>query len=273
MNKDAPAYYNNLDVGPDYAEPHVLIALPTRGDVCMETTASLYNMARHTKLKTIIYPSEGFTVAENRTRCVAVAMKDKMTHILWVDSDMGFPGWSLDALMEWKVPVIGANYPRKTVPPTPTAYADTDDYTGPLYSEIGATGIEQVKHIGFGLCLTHMAVFDKLMQIREGDNPPFFHQEPMKGGNRWCTEDVYFAHRCFKAGVPIYVDHDVSNAVIHVGKIHYDNRWTIAGRNIQLQRGRGENPGFGKEDFRRPDGSYPDLSPANTANGDTVIPT
>jgi hypothetical protein len=64
--------------------------------------------------------------------------------------------------------------------------------------------------IGFGLLLTRTSVFDG-----EYDMPLFAHHDE----HGYCTEDVTFCRKVRARGHEIWVDHDLSREVRHIGSI------------------------------------------------------
>jgi len=154
---------------------------------------------------------------EGRARLVARAYDNNATHILWLDSDMKFPADTISRLVNHNLAVVGANYPRKNIEARPTAYVDEDDYTGPVWSGERASGIQRVSHCGLGVMLCDMRVFDAL-------ELPFFAIEPQPPEFvKHCGEDVYFCRKLAKAGIEIYIDHDLSKEVAHIGDFEYTN--------------------------------------------------
>mgnify|MGYP003672467676 FL=1 len=233
----------------------VAIVLPTAGQMCVETAVSLANMVNLTDVETEIIHVKGFLVPEIRSKGVALAWEAKATHILWVDSDMGFPPWALNQLLEAELDIIGVNYPMKTVPPVPTAYVDDEDYTGPLYTETDQEGIQKVRHLGMGVMLTKISVFDRISSEIKDNKPPFFSFEPTPDGLRFMTEDIYFAQRCAEVGIELHVDHGLSQYIIHIGSMSYDNRQALWGRNLKKTMAKSDfnNFGFTEEDIGRLD--------------------
>lgn len=158
-------------------------------------------------------------LAEGRTRLVSRAFQLEATHILWVDSDMKFPEDAIPALLNRAVPVIGVNYPTKEIEARPTAYADNDDYVGPVWSGDNAEGIAEVSHCGMGLMLTDVRVFEALELPYfsfEAQAPDFIHT---------ATEDVYFCRKLKEKDIKVYIDHDLSKRCAHVGDFEYTNKF------------------------------------------------
>lgn len=133
-------------------------------------------------------------------------------YLLWADSDQTFPGDTVRRLMTSGKDIIGCNIAMKMVPSLPTArsysvkYPEVGDivYTGPE-----STGIEKIWRLGFGIMLINMEVFKKL------DRPYFNFSWSKDRGHK--GEDWAFCEAAEKVGYEIWVDHDVSKEVFHLG--------------------------------------------------------
>lgn len=198
------------------------IGVPSSGEWKSEFGMSLGYMLRRThnakRAKKVNFDTELIGIVghlpEVRHLIVREAYKDDCTHLLFLDADMTFPSDTLMHLLRHNLPAVGANYPRRTIPPLPTAYAlgafeNKDD--GVVYSH-DKEGLEEVKHIGFGCCLLDMRIFDAI-------STPYFMFEPAPPLNmRFRGEDVYFFEKLRReADIPVFVDHDLSKMVKHVG--------------------------------------------------------
>lgn len=159
-----------------------------------------------------VFCVSGSLLPDVRMRCVAEAAKWDATHMLFLDDDMTFPFDALQCLLRHNVPVVGANYSRRQLPLTTTAYKA--DKSGPLYTRPGDTGLVEVSHLGTGIMLIDMRVFE-LLEL------PFFAFEHFNDGKQLRGEDVYFCHKLIEAGVKIYVDQDLSQHVGHIGEWTY----------------------------------------------------
>ena len=154
---------------------------------------------------------------EARARLVARGYSREATHLVWIDSDMKFPADVIARLLNHNKPVVACNYPRKNMEAKPTAYIDDDGYVGPVWTGDNATGLQEVAHCGFGVMLTDMRVYDQL-------NLPYFSFEPMPPDNvKTLGEDVYFCRKLKDAGIPIFIDHDLSKQIAHIGSFEYTN--------------------------------------------------
>lgn len=239
----------------------IAIGIPARGEWSAATAVSVCDMVTHFAKgcagQIRIIPMNGFIVPEMRSRIWAEAEMWGATHVLYVDADMGFPEDALLRLLRHGKDIVGVNYPRKSFPYVPTAYGDSGDEIGPVYTREDSKGLQQVKHLGFGLVLIEMGVFDRLMAdtpeeeaahrlvktfVEENKaklpahirteltktQPAFFHFESVAGGTKWITEDVYFCRKAAEKGVKIYIDHDLSKQIRHIGTFSYQNYNSVA---------------------------------------------
>lgn len=144
-----------------------------------------------------------------------------VTHILWIDTDMEFPEDSLIRLLMHKKSVVGINYAVRGLPPRYVALKKvaTDTESGfHLATTPESTGLEEVEGLGFGLVLTRIDALNKL-PFDKGE--PFFNFEWLPTKRQWVGEDVFFWNLLRKAGVKLYVDHDLSKECGHIGQFTY----------------------------------------------------
>jgi hypothetical protein len=123
------------------------------------------------------------------------------THILWLDADMTFPPDAALRLLKHDREIVAANYVTRVAPSRPTAKRD-----GQCVSSSDATGLEAVDHVGMGVFLMKTAVVANIPA------PRFWYSTPTE------TEDVYFCRLLRAAGHEIWIDHDLSKLVGHVGQ-------------------------------------------------------
>lgn len=152
---------------------------------------------------------------ENRHILVSRALNFEATHLLFWDADIKAPADCIVKLVNHHLPIVAINYAKKEPEARPTAYIDTDGYTGPCYSQAHHTGLQEVSSCGFGLMLIEAGVFEKL-------SPPFFQFTQVgQDGIKTETEDVFFCHKAKEAGFPIVIDHDLSKECAHLGDWEY----------------------------------------------------
>jgi len=202
----------------------ILICVPSHGDCktgflhsAVRAAIHFSSLAYDGKKEVDITIVKGSLLPQVRAMLVARAYDYNATHILWVDTDMKFPPDTITRLLNHNVAVVAANYPRKNLEARPTAYADGDDYVGPVWTGENSTGLQEVAVAGFGVMLTDMRVFDAL-------ELPFFAILPQPPDNvKHVGEDVYFCRKLHDAGIPVHIDHDLSKQVGHIGEFEYTN--------------------------------------------------
>lgn len=126
------------------------------------------------------------------------------THILWLDADMRFPANTALRLLRHDKEIVAANYVSRTARPRPTAMRN-----GKPVSSTNAYGLELVDHVGMGVFLMHTSVNQDLPR------PRFWYSTMTE------TEDVYFCNLLRKYGHEIWIDHDLSKEVGHMGQYLY----------------------------------------------------
>ena len=126
------------------------------------------------------------------------------THILWLDADMTFPKDTALRLLRHEKEVVAANYVSRTARPRPTAMRN-----GKCVSSVDASGLQEVDHVGMGVFLMNTSVVKNLPQ------PRFWYSTATE------TEDVYFCRLLRAADRDIWIDHDLSREVGHVGQFTY----------------------------------------------------
>ena len=73
----------------------------------------------------------------------------------------------------------------------------------------GKSGIEQVTAVGFGVTLVKAEVFKKI--------PKPWHDIIWTDHGSVIGEDVTFCVRCLENDIPVFVDHDLSMHIGHIG--------------------------------------------------------
>lgn len=157
---------------------------------------------------------EGSMIADNREKLGhAMLAVPEATHALFLDDDMVFPGDLLFQLLQHDLPIVGCNYPFRTAH---RGFTAGTLYGDPMVTSAKSTGLEPAAWVGFGAVLIHRRVFEII-------DPPWFSPRwnPDHGG--YGTEDVAFCAKAQAAGFSIYVDHDASKTVAHLGS--YEYRW------------------------------------------------
>jgi hypothetical protein len=152
---------------------------------------------------------EGSKLASNRTELVREALRNEADSILWVDTDLSFRPDSVRSLLSRDLDIVAANYAKKI--PSQDSVSQALDGTPVTARE---TGIEEVGHVGMGLCLTKTDVFRRI-------ELPWFQFQWSEKNQDDVGEDVYLCRKLRAAGIKVYVDHDASKGVKHIGRFSY----------------------------------------------------
>jgi predicted O-methyltransferase YrrM len=127
------------------------------------------------------------------------------SHIMFIDSDMMFPKTALKQLLTRDKDIIGANYIQRV---------RQDQWSAQIRGEsvisTEQNGVQEVDSIGMGVCLIKTEVFKTIPQ-------PWFNT-PFEN-NQYMGEDNFFCRLAQEHGYKIYVDHDLSQQVRHIGEI------------------------------------------------------
>lgn len=164
-----------------------------------------------------LWNSRGSILPKLRTTLVKQALQSEATHILFIDSDMVFPAETLHKLLERGKAVIGCNCPVKTIPSSPTARQEGGDRGMPVYAAPDDFGIEKVWRVGTGIMLVETRVFKQIPE-------PWFPVEWNEKTGDYTGEDWAFCEKLEAAGIPIYIDRQLSKLIGHVGSFTYEHK-------------------------------------------------
>lgn len=165
-----------------------------------------------------VHNKKGSILCALRQMLVETALMGKATHLLFIDTDQTFPKDTLNRLMEHKKPVVACNIATKTFPSSSTARKEGKDIRGvPVYTKEDSTGLEEVWMVGTGIMLIDLKIF-KREKMRKA---PWFTMEWNEEVGHYMGEDWFFCNCLHEAGVPIFIDHDLSKEVGHMGKLEY----------------------------------------------------
>lgn len=176
------------------------------------------------------YQLVGYTVetvltsilSHKRELVVQGALDTGATHILFLDSDQAFPPDLVHRLLRHGKKCVAANIATKTLPTMPTARKLNAKGTfspvmprGP--EESRENPLEAVHMVGCGIMLLSMAAI-KALPDSKGLFPVSWNKE-ISG---YTGEDWNFVESLKRAGVQIWIDHDLSWDVGHMGQYRYD---------------------------------------------------
>jgi hypothetical protein len=134
------------------------------------------------------------------------SLKQGATHIFWLDTDMIVPRETIVLLSMHEQPIVACNYVVRQASGLFTAFRG--DQRVPTTET--STGLEAVEYVGMGAMLMHTDVVADLAR------PWFRHGLNAFGGD--VGEDVQFCRALGAAGHTIYIDHDLSKEIGHIGQ-------------------------------------------------------
>jgi len=201
---------------------HVGICIPTTGlweanfgmSLCMVVKDfSARRIKPYTHHKLSIFQSAGSMLPQGRETLLGRAMnpKNDVTHMLWLDTDMTFPGNTLRKLLEHRKDFVAAQGVTKTIPAEPVAVPLNGMRT---YSDNSVHGLEEVAHVGLAVALIRT-------EVCQGLRPPNFEMGWHPPSQHYRGEDVNFCEKLKAKGVRLWIDHDLSRQVGHIGRLTY----------------------------------------------------
>ena len=192
----------------------IAICVPVRDQVTSVFTYSLAMLMKRCGEKNVnvtLHFNIGSEVAMQRQQLVDDILASNHTHILWLDSDMKFPSDTLEILLNHNKYIVAGNYSTRVKPHRPVAFKDPKNLDKRVF---GGKGLEEVYAIGIGLMLVNTQVYKKMPR-------PFYSIEWKEDYTNLVGEDIYFCNKAQECGYEVYVDHDLSKKVAHIGTKAY----------------------------------------------------
>lgn len=201
--------------------------MPCADDISVPTTLSLISLYAYlskvplygdTENEVNFHVERSSLLVGSRQNLMQRALDEGNEWVLMLDSDMTFPPDIVHRLANRNKLVVACNYVKRIVPSIPITKGFEDEL---IFTDPDSTGLEKAKFTGFGVCLVHKSVFEDFPK-------PWFDTQWMKpeeGEIFLLGEDVFFfeALRHYK-NIDLFIDHDASQKVTHVGQFEYHNR-------------------------------------------------
>lgn len=183
---------------------HVGICIPSGEMVHAEFALSLAAIVGSTKApKVSLWNQRGAILPHSRNLLVKSALGADATHLLWLDSDIVAPPFTLDRLLAHREPIVGATYAKRSPPHEVIGRGPTDQTGAP-------EGMSIMHYMGFGCVLIEAAVFRALPE-------PWFDLdlrcEPQVHEDRW------FFRSAIDAGYRVLCDDWLSLQLAHIGSV------------------------------------------------------
>lgn len=185
--------------------PKVAICIPYYHGFHAEMATSLFRLGLFSAphIQAACISSKSCYVEDNRNACIeyALEMKVDWDWVLWIDTDMVFPGDGLLRLISHDKDIIGANYRQRTPP-----YKHAGIYKEPATKDLLlASGLHEMVQMPTGFLLTRFDVYRKMEY-------PWFKP----GTRNEPRDDIYFCRKAVSLGYRIWTDHDITRQVIHM---------------------------------------------------------
>jgi hypothetical protein len=196
------------------ARGHLAIIGPTRETVPAAFAVDLAQLYAYTRergpwkqvtlgLKISTYIHGG------REQLLEEAIRLGASDVLWIDTDMSVPPETAIRLARHEVPIVGCNYPTRDGSSKPTAVR----HGWPVVTTAASIGLEAVDGCGFGVLLIDVAL------ARALPRPWFQHGVNDMGGD--IGEDLMWGRAARAAGHTVYIDHELSQEIGHIGQTIY----------------------------------------------------
>jgi hypothetical protein len=218
-------------------QTRVVICVPTRGE-CKRGFVSdllqLVNLTARARPDIILgfQFGTGTLLHDLRSQIARDALKLEPDYLFWLDDDVRFPADALIHLLDRKKDIVGANYTTRRFPQKPTAKIVHQN--GIQFWDIptkpDSTGLQEVSALGFGCILIRADVFRKLEKDHETTgHPPWFSMPYSKEYKNHVSEDVYMLTMARGAGFQVFLDHDLSKHILHIGEWEYawEHLWSM----------------------------------------------
>ena len=192
----------------------IAICVPVRDHVTAVFSYSLAMLLKkcgETGLKTSLHMVMGSEVAMQRQQLVDEALETNCTHLLWIDSDMKFPSDTIVSLLNADKDIVAGNYSTRVEPHRPVAFKSADNLDSRVF---GGSGLEKVFAVGSGMMLVKRSVYENIPK-------PHYSVTWNEDYTNLVGEDVYFCSKANDHGYEVYVDHDLSKNLAHVGTRAY----------------------------------------------------
>lgn len=162
--------------------------------------------------------TESSSIPNNRHWLVNDVIKDDYTHVCFIDDDISFPNYAIHKLASWRKPVVGVNYRKRSKKENGFSASKRWDESETGFKQVNTTEkthfLEEVTGLGFGLCLIETEVFKTIPE-------PWFEFRWDDELKLYMGEDIAFCKLCNEHNIPLYIDHDLSREIAHVGTYPY----------------------------------------------------
>lgn len=193
---------------------NIAICVPVRDHVTAvfaHSLAMLMKKCGETGQRTSLHMVMGSEVAMQRQQLVDEALETSCTHLLWIDSDMKFPTDTILKLLSAKKDIVAGNYCTRVSPHRPVAFKSAKNLDARSFT---GNGLEKVYAVGSGLMLVKREVYENMSR-------PHYSVTWKDDYTNLVGEDVFFCDKAASYGYEVYIDHDISKQLAHIGTRAY----------------------------------------------------
>ena len=195
----------------------VAICVPCRDELmsgfCFDLAKLVQYEALRGKVDIHLLQMTGTLIFTQREKLAEEALAWGADYLMWVDSDMRFPKDTLEEMLKHNVDIVGVNATTRREPINSTALhlviKNEKEHSWIHIDSLNNNGIEKCTAVGFGLTVIKASVFRKVSR-------PWFNVIWSDHG-AIIGEDVHFCIKCQDTGYDVYVDHDTSRQIGHIG--------------------------------------------------------
>lgn len=168
------------------------------------------------QMQVLLLNKRSSVLCKSRHELLKDAVQKQCHYALFIDTDQTFSSDLLYRLLSWQKPVVACNIATKAIPSSPTARSFNPNYYGGdvVFTDPASKGLQQVWRIGTGVMLIELGILAKVPK-------PWFLNTYKEDEDEFGGEDWYFCEKLEKAGIPLFIDHDASKTVGHIGKLTY----------------------------------------------------
>lgn len=197
---------------PNSKEPLILIGIPTLDTIKTDTVISLMSTTAVTKYRAKLHILKSSVVHDARNKIVEKALEENASHVLFIDSDLKFPPWAMDMLVDQKKDIVAGVYVSKQIPHMPLVSKKTTNGKLRVVTDFPRDRVFEADAIATGFMLINMDVIKKI-------KPPYFSFDGEFNGTK-LGEDYYFCLKARDAGFKVYADPRLELA--HIGDYGFD---------------------------------------------------
>lgn len=199
----------------------IFIAIPTLEGPKTENSACITTYWGEHKYPSMLHYFNETYIHMARNQAMKMASEAEATHLLFIDSDMTFPKWAVDKLIEDNKQIVGGLYfGRRT--PLPIAFEIDKEINMLVIKKDVPQWKEpyEVDAIGTGFLMIRTDVFSHIQPpFFSYGNPKDFELATKPFPANEVGEDIYFCLKAKKAGLKVWCDPSIP--IGHVGKRIY----------------------------------------------------